>query len=96
MAAAAIVVGVLLGVQKEPPVGALAATETKELRAQHEELVRELERLRLLADETSPVLYLGSDGDLDLVVDLATLLQPGEPGQARPTPASYQGSGESY
>ncbi|MDH3743793.1 MAG: hypothetical protein OES47_01680 [Acidobacteriota bacterium] len=73
--AAAVTIGILLGLEREPPLGGELAAETEAIRVQHAELVQELQTLRGMAQETTPVLYLGADGDLDLVLDLAALME---------------------
>lgn len=54
------------------------------LRAEHEALNTELRALRELAAEARPVVYLGSRGDVDLVVDLARLARQRRQRTARP------------
>ena len=80
-AAAATLLVVLLVDRPAPP------SETRQLAARAEalrqeqlDLRRELEALRVLAEETAPVLYLGSEPDYDLVLDL----RPAGQGAARP------------
>ena len=51
--------------------------ETRRLRQEYSELERDLESLRASARETAPVLYLGGDDEVDLVLDLVPfILQP--------------------
>ena len=63
---------------------AALAAERESLRREHDELVRELESLRSLAEETRPVLYLGTGEDVDYVLDLSPLFEQAQPGTARP------------
>ncbi len=87
LAAASVTLGILLGLKPEPPIGALTE-EAGEIRRQHSELVDELQTLRGLEQATRPVIYLGSEGDVDLVLDLGALideavLDPGAPNGQR-------------
>lgn len=81
-ALAAVAIGIGIGARPEPP-GAELAAQRESLRQEHGELMRELESLRLLANETRPVLYLGSGDDVDYVLDLSPLVEP-RAGTARP------------
>ena len=72
-AVAAVGVGIFLGSRPQPPLAALTA-ERESLRTEHGEIREQLESLRTLAQETRPVLYLGSGDDVDLVLDLSPLL----------------------
>lgn len=47
-----------------------------EFRRQHALLSEELDRLRSRTDEMAPVLYLGSDDEVDYVLDLSPFLLP--------------------
>lgn len=58
------------------------------LEAERARLVAELEALRRLAEEPVPVLYLGGDDEVELVLDLGTLARAEDP--ARPLPADYR------
>ena len=87
-ATATVALGVFLGSRSEPPLAEIAA-ERESLRREHGELLRELESLRSMARESGPVLYLGSEQDTDLVLDLAPLLQPPSSGTR---PASLEAS----
>jgi len=90
VAVAAIAVGIFVGSRPEPPLAELAAERESMLR-EHTELVRELESLRSMAREASPIIYLGSERDTDFVLDLSPLLEETAP-TARP--ASLDGSRE--
>ncbi len=79
----AVAVGIFLGARPEPPVAGLAA-ERESLRREHDELMRELESLRVLARETRPVLYLGGGDDVDYVLDLSPLVETAAAPTARP------------
>jgi hypothetical protein len=61
----------------------LEALETERAR-----LAVELEEIRRLAAEPAPVLYLGGDDEVDLVLDLAGLAEARDRG--RPLPADYR------
>lgn len=52
---------------------ALKVQRTAALRSETEELARELEALRQAAERPAPVLYLGGNEEVDLVLDLSTL-----------------------
>jgi hypothetical protein len=51
----------------------LRVQRTAALRSETEELARELEALRHAAERPAPVLYLGGNEEVDLVLDLSTL-----------------------
>ena len=51
----------------------LRVQRTAALRSETEELARELEALRQAAERPAPVLYLGGNEEVDLVLDLSTL-----------------------
>ena len=51
----------------------LKVQRTAALRSETEELARELEALRQAAERPAPVLYLGGNEEVDLVLDLSTL-----------------------
>ncbi|MGB6363659.1 MAG: hypothetical protein WBG64_13400, partial [Thermoanaerobaculia bacterium] len=46
------------------------------LRSEHESLQQDLARLRSLAEEERPVMYLGGTDQIDLVLDLASVERP--------------------
>ena len=74
-----------------PPAGDRTGDRTAEaILREHRRLVQELDRLRALADETSPVLYLGRSRDYDLVLDLEPLLLA-DGGEGSYRPARYEG-----
>lgn len=82
-AAAAAGLLVVLGVGRPaaPTPSESLAARAEALRREQLDLKRELEALRSLAQETAPVLYLGSEAGYDLVLDL----RPGaENAAARP------------
>lgn len=71
-----------------PDSARIEALETERLR-----LAAELDEIRRLAAslrEPAPMLYLGGDEEVDLVLDLDRLAQ-GRPGRAGATPAAYRG-----
>lgn len=51
----------------------------QELRRQHSELVDELNRLQSQTNSIAPVVYLGSDNEVDYVLDLSPFLVPATP-----------------
>lgn len=63
------------------------ASEAQLLRQEHAQLQSDLEALRVSARETAPVLYLGGDDEMDLVLDLASIIAGSAPA-ALPTAAS--------
>ena len=65
------------------------SVRTEELRRQHALLTEELERLRSRTEAAAPVLYLGSDDEVDYVLDLSPFLLPQAAGIL---PASNNGS----
>jgi hypothetical protein len=50
------------------------AGEAETLRREYREIRAELEALEARAERAAPVIYLGGDDDLDLVVDLASFM----------------------
>ncbi|MFQ5524822.1 MAG: hypothetical protein ACE5GX_01040 [Thermoanaerobaculia bacterium] len=74
--AALLVVG--LTFLREPAEGPAASLseEASEIRRQHALLTEELDRLRSRTHEAAPVLYLGSDNEVDYVLDLSPFLLP--------------------
>ena len=71
-AAALAAVVLLLGVVWGGRV-ALREQRTADLRSETEDLARELEALRQAAQRPAPVLYLGGNEEVDVVLDLSTL-----------------------
>lgn len=68
-----------------------AETRRADLRAEHEELMRELESLRREASTTSPMVYLGGTDQLDVVIDLGRKSRSSRQGVNNGArPASYQ------
>jgi len=77
--AAALLVGALLvgGLQVERQHAAgERATRAAQLRSEHQSLQQDLTRLRSLAEEERPVMYLGGTDQIDLVLDLASVERP--------------------
>ena len=66
----------------ESPTPAELASEAQLLRQEHARLRSELEALSASARETAPVLYLGGDDSLDLVLDLAPIIAHSAPAAA--------------
>lgn len=58
------------------------------LAAEHASLAAELDEIRRLAEAPVPVLYLGGDDEVELVLDLAELAAARDRG--RPLPADYR------
>lgn len=73
-AAVAVLAALVLPLRPRPVPPAELAERAEALRREHDALLRELENLRELADETAPVLYLDSDERYDYVVDLRPVL----------------------
>jgi hypothetical protein len=67
-AAAAVLLGTVWGSR-----AALRQQRAAALRTETAELARELEALRQAAERPAPVLYLGGNEEVDLVLDLSTL-----------------------
>ena len=67
-----------------------AVARLEALHAEHDALEAELHRLRRLAVETRPVLYLGGDETVEYVVDLSRPHHRGEvvPARGRPAPSA--------
>ncbi len=68
-----------------------AAASLQVLLAEKQELEAELEALRKLTADARPTVYLGGDGEVDLVLDLARFKREGgfgsRPSASEPTPA---------
>jgi hypothetical protein len=58
--------------------------EAEALIREHARLERELEELRSSARETAPVLYLGGNDDMDLVLDLGPIILQTAPASVYP------------
>lgn len=78
VAAALLLVALLVGgLQVEQQHAAdERATRAAELRSEHESLQQDLARLRSLAEEERPVMYLGGTDQIDLVLDLTSAERP--------------------
>ncbi len=75
IAAAAVAVALALAVWLRPPPAAPPA-DRQQLLAEQQELMRELEQLKAaLRQPTGPVVYLGGDERVDLVLDLGQAWQ---------------------
>lgn len=61
-----------------------AAEQAERMRQEHRLLLEEIESLRAATVESAPVLYLGADGENDLVLDLEPLLLEERGTAARP------------
>lgn len=78
VAAALLLVALLVGgrqVEQRHAAGE-RATRAAELRSEHESLQQDLARLRSLAEEERPVMYLGGTDQIDLVLDLTSMARP--------------------
>ena len=78
VAAALVLVALLVGrlqVEQQHAAGE-RATRAAELRSEHESLQQDLARLRSLAEEERPVMYLGGTDQIDLVLDLTSAERP--------------------
>ena len=64
------------------PTAAELAIEARQLREEHDRLRSDLEDLSARARDAAPVLYLGGDDDLDLVLDLAPIVGQSAPAAA--------------
>lgn len=76
--AALLLVGLLIGgrqIEQQHAAGA-RATRAAELLSEHESLQQDLARLRSLAEEERPVMYLGGTDQIDLVLDLTSVERP--------------------
>lgn len=75
--ACALLVAVLTIFSSHPADrGDSLSAEAVALRRQHALLTEELDRLRARSNEAAPVLYLGSDAEVDYVLDLSPFLLP--------------------
>lgn len=90
--AAALVAGALAlappGPRTEPPAERERRARVETLEAERRLLASELDEIRRLASslrEPAPVLYLGGDEEIDLVVDLDRLVRERSPGGAYTT-----------
>lgn len=72
----------------EPPSSPSDMARAARLRDEHRRLREDLQALRALIDENPPVLYLGGDDRVDLVLDLLPVAEPGEVGRLRPALAN--------
>ena len=94
LAAAAALAALLLGALVWRLGGPTPKTEPARpgrldaLAAEHARLSAELHEIRRLAEEPVPVLYLGGDDEVELVLDLAELAEARDRG--RPLPADYR------
>ena len=94
LAAAAALAALLLGALVWRLGGPTPETEPARpgrldaLAAEHARLSAELHEIRRLAEEPVPVLYLGGDDEVELVLDLAELAEARDRG--RPLPADYR------
>jgi len=84
-----LVAGILVGrIPRSAPARVDLADETRRLQQEYSDLERDLQSFRASARETAPVLYLGGDDDVDLVLDLVPfILEPA------PTATSATGGG---
>lgn len=64
------------------------SNEAREIRRQHALLTQELNQLRSRTQEVAPVLYLGSDDEVDYVLDLSPFLLPQTAGALPASPES--------
>ena len=64
----------VLGLDRPVDTTVDVASEAKQLRQEYTRLQNDLEALRESARETAPVLYLGGNDELDLILDLAPII----------------------
>lgn len=75
-ASAALLAVLALLPERRPRAAPELAAEATEIRRQHALLSEELDRLRSRTEEAAPILYLGSDDEIDYVLDLSPFLLP--------------------
>ncbi len=78
VAAALLLIALLVGgrqIEQQHAAGE-RANRAAELRSEHQRLRQDVARLRSLAEEERPVIYLGGTDQIDLVLDLASVERP--------------------